>query len=209
MANQEQIPIQSWAELTAEVERWLSGDWIFRGLTNVIHDLQPAIGRDDARKTAAGVSVGVAEYSLPDEKALLRRFKREAPPYIRPRPEVDLEWLALGQHHGLPTRLLDWTESPLVAAFFAVEKMGSGGADAKVCAVPCPEEVSQEELLDPFTVSAPAKLYRPPHLSERISAQQSVLTLHPCTTDPWQPSGMITLTIACEPAALRGELCSA
>ena len=74
--------------------------------------------------------------------------------------------------------------------------MGSGSVDVKVCAVPCPEEVSEEERLDPFSMSAPVKLYRPPHLSKRIPAQQGVFTLHRCPTDSWQPSGMITLRIA-------------
>ncbi len=88
------------------------GRWIFRGQPDSRWSLQPSIER-------LALPDGTTRYS--SERFVRREFRRRAHHYLSelPEPDDDLAWLALMRHHGAPSRLLDWTRSPYVAAHFA------------------------------------------------------------------------------------------
>jgi len=77
------------------------------------HRLVPSIGR---QHKYGGKSVD--GFDPKQERNLLHRFRRRAYPYVG---RILNEWeaLFLARHHELPTRILDWTASPLVALYFA------------------------------------------------------------------------------------------
>lgn len=53
------------------------------------------------------------------EEHILRNFQRYSRPFLSSEPADEWEMLVIARHHGLPTRLTDWSYSPLVAAHFA------------------------------------------------------------------------------------------
>lgn len=144
---------------------------LFRGHTNSTWKLEPKIARLALR----------ARFSLPAaEGEILQDFKRQALPHLPRAIQDDWDWLALAQHHGLPTRLLDWTTNALVALWFAVEKPPEGKANGAVWMFfgnPT-DYADKEKAADPLHTQK-TLIFRPHHLTPRIIAQSGWFTVHP------------------------------
>lgn len=124
--------IGSWRELAAYEEHLpkptdgKKKEWIYRGQkTHHNYDFASSLER---ATQAFGMGFGHVQDL---ETKLVREFRRRLHHYTSDVPDAKdkLEWLALMQHYGAPTRLLDWTYSFYVAAYFAVENAGAEGCD--------------------------------------------------------------------------------
>jgi hypothetical protein len=182
----------------------LKSPYLFRGHEDIKWELVPVIDRPEFSHVHTMISRN------DHERLVFNEFKRLALPYLRTRPVNDWEFLALARHHGVPTRLLDWTENPLAALFFAVENIVS--ADSCVW---CYTYIEEESPLDVDANPDPLKfdrlvLYRPPHIHPRITTQSGMFTVHPTgfrTVDnPWHlPLTQIQIPNECRPI-IRVEL---
>lgn len=177
--------IESLAEyitlLLGKAEDEDGGRWVYRGQRLATWDLVPKIDRKEFEGFRSHDDPFRVSYSREEhEQVILEEFESVARPYLTTGPYTRWELLAVAQHHGLATRLLDWTYNPLIALFFSAEPPYTN-EDAVVWAYKhMGGDASHPRNADPLAVDE-AVFFKPQHITERIPVQGSCFTAHPPT----------------------------
>lgn len=168
------IRIASWAELQERLfeDSWNEGlgrfrpSHAFRGVDDASYPLETSITR------LGGDAEGL-------ERHLLRNFRKYAQ---RDAVEQDSlwHWLSVAKHHGLPTRLLDWTHSPFVAMHFATADTERFGADGAIWVVDYVEahKLMPEELTAELAEEG-SNLFTVEMLSGAVGSLEDLNRMHP------------------------------
>lgn len=173
ITKNEKIVIKSAADVLKLIESDDVGNWIFRGQHQASWMVEATIHR-----IFLGRNVDKSRY-IELERYVLNEFKRRSRFFLSSLPQNDWEWLILAQHFGVPTRLLDWTENPLVALYFAVRNLNQTIEDGVIYAMrPGLKYVDVSRGEDPFAITE-IKAIRPGYLDHRMLVQRSILTVEP------------------------------
>lgn len=160
--------------------------YLYRGTKNSCFKLIPSIGRI---KTTKGDRLTTKE-----EELILKIFKHRGYPFLKEYENDDLEILSIAQHHGLPTRLLDWTKNLMTAIYFSVEEPFNQ-EDKKetefssIHIYRTTTKVKLDKTFNPFEINE-VKRFIPKHWDNRIIAQNGQFTVHPNPYEPWNPNGL-------------------
>jgi hypothetical protein len=145
----------------------------YRGHENIEWKLQPSIFRKKG----------------PSEMKLIKEFQKYSWLHISPTPQTDYEWLFIMRHYHVSTRLLDWTESPLVALYFSVKGCPDNDGALWILLPFKLNEHSNLDLNDPdslpsFREDSVMKVYSPEdyYLSKRELKNYPVAILAPRNT---------------------------
>jgi len=167
----EKTPITKLDEYIEFIEKYCDVDYtLFRGQQED-WDLLPKLSR---------LKVRIGNITQTEE-AMLNDFKRLSKPYLQRVPVNDWEWLALAQHHGLATRLLDWSLNPLAALWFAVSQPAT--KDYGVLWVFFPDKkfflnAETRDKINPFKEKM-TRVFQPEISTIRIQSQSGWFTTHP------------------------------
>jgi hypothetical protein len=167
-----EIRVKEFQTFHDAVQRYSTTTDVFRGVLDAKYKLLPKLGRPEMKFRGKIRIV---------ESEMLRLFRDHATPYLSYPNPSRWELLAIAQHHGLPTRLLDWTRNPLVAAYFAVEREFDG--DSAIYVLKNMRFVDIEKL-NAFKVKEVSK-FIPSHVTSRITAQSGLFTIHPNPSKPF------------------------
>ena len=176
----------TFSELWSQFWEWTAdraaGEYLFRGQA----DNSPIIPK-----------IGRAEYNYdpPRERLLFNAFRKAARPFVPILLSNDWEWLALAQHHGAPTRLTDWSTSPLVAAWFATTSypmntdavlfaLDLARDDLKTLDVTTGKTSDGPTIDDPLGFSSGVYLVETAPVSPRITTQRGIFTVHGSPVTP-------------------------
>ena len=144
------------------IESLQKNSWLkYRGQSDVEWKLIPKAGRDSFKK-----------YS---DKLLFESWKRRGKSMIEKEHLSDWDYLAIAQHTGLPTRLLDWSHNPLIACFFACNE--NFDKDGVVYVYDSEHWRANIEKFSPFDIKGNAFII-PTIFSTRIGNQFGYFTIH-------------------------------
>ena len=163
--------------------------WIYRGESDISRPIIPKAGRP--QYYSPKLDDPDLQESPPPDICRFNHWRKLAIAYHQSLPENDFDCLAFAQHYGLATRLLDWTENPLVALFFAVDSC-SKNVGVVYCYSSKWHLDSRKLKIDECPNIAQ---FTPPPFDRRILVQSGVLTYHPDPSEPLVPESVQDLDV--------------